>query len=137
MENPDNFVQRWLDTYTRGDLRAAMACYTHDVEFEDPIFGERIQGRDALESAFAGFFSSGVTRLRFIRFSGGGSGGACEWEWHANWGANRTFLGFDVSLRQFVVRGVSALVFRDGLICRQTDYWDARNALRQIGALPP
>ncbi len=128
-------LRRWLDTYTRGDLDAAMSHYTEDVVFEDPIFGERVEGRDGLREAFATFFFTGVTRLAFLRFRGGPTGGAVEWEWTAEWGDGRTFLGFDVSNRRFVVRGVSVLALRDGKISRQTDYWDARGALQQIGAL--
>ena len=129
------FVQTWLATYNRADLDGCMACYTDDVIFEDPIFGECVKGKTALREAFASFFFTGVTSLRFRDWSGGTEGGAVEWEWTANWGANRTFLGFDVSHKRFVTRGVTVLQFRDGKICRQTDYWDARNALRQIGAL--
>lgn len=130
------FVRAWLETYTRGDLDGAMACYDDDVSFEDPIFGERIEGRAALRAAFGQFFGSGVTRLAFLAWSGGEEGGAAEWEWTAQWGPGRSFLGFDCSNRRFVVRGMSALRFRGGLICRQVDLWDARGALRQLGALP-
>lgn len=131
----EKIVRRWLRTYTEGDLDGAMAHYAEETEFEDPIFGERVNGRDALRVAFAAFFFTGVTRLTFLRWTGGENGGAVEWEWTADWGPDRTFLGFDVSNKRFAVRGVSVLAFREGLITRQTDYWDARGALRQIGAL--
>lgn len=131
----ETFVRSWLDTYSRGDLEAAMACYTDDVEFEDPIFGERIAGRDRLRTAFASFFSSGVTKLTFDRWTGGTEGGAAEWTWTANWGPDRTFLGVDCSNRRFVTRGVSVLALRKGRISRQTDYWDARTPLRELGVL--
>lgn len=132
----EDFVRNWLDTYTRGDLDGAMACYCEDVVFEDPVFDERVIGRAALRSAFGQFFGSGVTRLEFVAWSGGADGGAVEWHWIATWGPGRTFLGVDCSNRRFVVRGMSALAFREGLICRQVDLWDARGALRQLGALP-
>ncbi len=131
----EDTVRRWLATYSDGDLEAAMRHYSDDVVFEDPIFEQRVEGRDALREAFATFFFTGVTRLAFLRWTGGESGGAVEWEWTANWGADRTFLGFDVSHRRFVVRGASILEFRQGLIARQVDLWDVRSALRQIGAL--
>jgi steroid delta-isomerase-like uncharacterized protein len=129
-------ARAWLDTYTRGDLDACMAFYADDAVFEDPIFGERVDGKAALRAAFAQFFFTGVTKLRFLRWNGGDQGGAVEWEWTADWGPDRTFLGFDASNRRFVVRGVSALGLRGGKIVRQTDYWDARGALTQLGVLP-
>lgn len=129
------FIRAWLDTYSRGDLDGAMACYTDDVEFEDPIFSERVTGRENLRAMFASFFSSGVTKLAFLRWSGDPSGGAAEWIWTATWGPERTFLGLDCSNRRFVTRGVSVLALRDGHICRQTDYWDARTPLRELGVL--
>ncbi len=132
----ETLARAWLDTYTRGDLDACMAFYADDAIFEDPIFGERVDGKAALRAAFAQFFFTGVTKLRFLRWSGGHQGGAAEWEWTADWGPGRTFLGFDASNRRFVVRGVSALDLRDGEIHRQADYWDARGALIQLGVLP-
>lgn len=132
----EHFVRTWLDTYTRGDLDGCMACYTDDVEFEDPIFGERASGKPALRDSFGTFFFTGVTSLRLMSWTGGPTGGAAEWEWTANWGPNRTFLGVDASNKRFVVRGVSVLILRDGKIAKQTDYWDARGALSQLGGLP-
>lgn len=131
-----SFIRAWLETYTRGDLDRAMACYTEDVVFEDPIFGERIVGHDNLRTNFAQFFFSGVTRLAFHRWTGDDTGGAVEWVWSATWGPDRSFLGVDCSNRRFTTRGVSVLALRDHRICRQTDYWDARNPLRELGALP-
>jgi steroid delta-isomerase-like uncharacterized protein len=129
------FVRRWLATYNEADLDGAMACYTDDVAFEDPIFDQRIEGKTALRAAFGQFFFTGVTRLRLLRWTGGAEGGAVEWEWTANWGPGRTFLGFDAGGKRFVVRGVTVLALRDERIHRQTDYWDARAALRQLGVL--
>lgn len=37
--------------------------------------------------------------------------------------------------KQFVVRGVTLPAFHDERIDRQTDYWDARAALRQLEGL--
>ena len=105
----EHFVRTWLDTYHRGDLDACMACYTEDTEFEDPIFDEQVSGKAALRAAFGTFFGTGVTALHFRDWSGGPQGGAVEWEWTANWGANRTFLGFDVSHKRFVTRGVTVV----------------------------
>lgn len=112
-----------------------MACYADDAVFEDPIFGDRVEGRQAIREAFSGFFFSGVTDLRFLDWDGGALGGAVQWEWTAKWGPDRTFLGYDASNKTFKIRGVTALKFRDGKIAHQTDYWDAYGALRQLGAL--
>lgn len=129
-------LRAWLGTYTEGDLETCMGFYAEDVVFEDPIFGERVAGKAALRHAFAQFFFTGVTKLRFLSWTGGVEGGAVQWEWTADWGPDRTFLGVDASNKRFVVRGASVLDLQAGLIIRQTDYWDARGALRQLGVLP-
>jgi len=131
----EKFVREWLATYGRGDLDACMACYADDAVFEDPLFGERADGKAAIDKAFRAFFFSGVTQLKFLEWVGGPTGGAVQWEWTANWGPDRTFLGFDAANKSFTVRGVTVLKLRDGKIIHQTDYWDARNALLQLGAL--
>jgi steroid delta-isomerase-like uncharacterized protein len=130
-----DFIRYWISTYGGGDLDACMACYADDVVFEDSIFGDRVEGKPAMREAFSAFILSDVTKLKFLGWDGGPEGGAALWEWTADWGPDRTFLGFDASNKSFTVRGISALTLRDGLIVRQTDFWDARNALRQLGAL--
>jgi ketosteroid isomerase-like protein len=52
----EQFVRGWLETYNTADLDGAMSRYTDDVEFEDPIFGERVSGKAALRTAFSQFF---------------------------------------------------------------------------------
>ena len=118
----EDFIRAWLDCYSRGDVAGALACYTDDVEFEDPIFGEHVQGREALRAQFESFFHSGVTRLAFRRWTGGATGGAVEWEWTADWGPGRTFLGYDVSERRFVVRDEGRLL--SGIIDRLVLLYD-------------
>ncbi len=130
----ENFVQDWLGTYSTGDLDGCMASYADDAVFEDPIFEERVEGKDAIRKAFSGFFFSGVTKLRFLDWDGAPDGGAVQWEWTAKWGPGRTFLGFDASNKAFTVRGTTVLKLRAGKIVHQTDYWNARDALSQIGA---
>jgi steroid delta-isomerase-like uncharacterized protein len=131
----EDFVCAWLSTYGRGDLDTCMACYADDAIFDDPIFDQRVIGKAAIQEAFAEFFFSGVTQLHFLEWNGGPDGGAVQWEWTANWGSGRTFLGFDASNKAFKVRGVTALKLRDLKIIHQTDYWDAYSALKQLGAL--
>jgi steroid delta-isomerase-like uncharacterized protein len=131
----EDLVRNWISTYNGGDLDAAMACYADDIVFEDPIFGERAEGKPALREAFSAFIFSGVTKLKFLDWDGGSDGGAAHWEWTADWGPDRLFLGFNASNKSFTVRGMSALRLRDGLITRQVDMWDARKALRQLGVL--
>jgi steroid delta-isomerase-like uncharacterized protein len=130
-----DFVCNWIGTYSGGDLDTCMACYADDIVFEDPIFGERVEGKPALRKAFNAFIFSGVTKLKYLDWQGGPEGGAAHWEWTANWGPDRLFLGFDASNKSFTVRGVSALGLRGSLIVRQTDFWDARSALQQLNVL--
>jgi uncharacterized protein (TIGR02246 family) len=45
-------AQKWIDAWNAGDMAGVAALYTEDADYED-VFGERHEGRAAIEQAFA------------------------------------------------------------------------------------
>ena len=86
----------------------------------------RVEGKTAPREFFSAFifpaslnsdFLNGMAGLMAVSLIGNGQQTGAE---------IACFLG---------LRGVSTLKLRDGLITRQTDFWDPRNALRRLGML--
>jgi ketosteroid isomerase-like protein len=122
-------ITRFYQAFQRLDAEAMAACYTDDVLFSDPAFGE-LRGRDAgdmwrMLTTRAKDFSLTFDNVRSDERSGG-----------AHWVATYLFS----QTGNTVVNDIQArFVFRDGKICEHHDRFDlwtwSRQALGLKGLL--
>ncbi len=122
-------ITEFYKAFQRLDAEAMSACYTEDVVFSDPAFGE-LRGRDAgdmwrMLTTRAKDFSLTFDNIRADERSGG-----------AHWVATYLFS----QTGNIVVNDIQArFVFRDGKICEHHDHFDlwrwARQALGTKGLL--
>ena len=122
-------ITRFYEAFQRLDAQGMAACYTDDVCFSDPVFGE-LQGKDARDmwrmlTSRAKDFS-----LTFDQVQAQGQHGS------AHWVATYVFSQTGAT----VVNDIQApFVFRDGKICEHHDHFDvwrwARQALGTKGLL--
>lgn len=122
-------ISEFYQAFQRLDAEAMSACYTEDVLFSDPAFGE-LRGRDAgdmwrMLASRAKDFSLTFDSVRADERSGG-----------AHWVATYLFS----QTGRTVVNDIQArFVFRDGKICEHHDHFDmwrwARQALGAKGLL--
>jgi len=122
-------ITRFYEAFSRLDAEAMAACYTDDVVFSDPVFGE-LKGQEAgdmwrMLTARAKAFSVRFDSVRADERSGG-----------AHWVATYLFS----QTGRTVVNDIHArFVFRDGKICEHRDHFDlwrwSRQALGAKGAL--
>ena len=122
-------ITRFYQAFQQLDAQAMAACYTDDVLFSDPVFGE-LRGRDASDmwrmlTSRAKDFS-----LTFDQVQADGQRGS------AHWVATYVFSQTGAT----VVNDIRArFVFRDGKICEHHDHFDmwrwARQALGTQGLL--
>jgi len=127
----EQWAREWCEAMSSGDTARALGFYADDVSFEDVPFGVAAQGEGFLP-VMDHFVGTGNNAFRFVRFTGGASGGAVECNWQARHADD--FLGVRAAGRTTEVRLVTILAFNDdGLITRHCDYWDARSVLAQIG----
>lgn len=122
-------ITRFYEAFSRLDAEAMSACYSDDVLFSDPVFGE-LRGREAgdmwrMLTSRAKEFSVKFDNVR----ADGRSGGA---HWVATYLFSQT--------GRTVVNGIQArFVFRDGKICEHHDSFDlwrwSRQALGAKGLL--
>jgi len=124
-----DLIYRFYDAFNRLDAEAMAACYTEDVLFSDPVFGE-LRGREAgdmwrMLTSKAQDFSVRFDQVRADERSGG-----------AHWVATYLFS----QTGRTVINDIQArFVFRDGKICEHHDHFDlwrwSRQALGAKGAL--
>ena len=122
-------ITRFYQAFRQLDAQAMAACYTDDVLFSDPVFGE-LRGRDASDmwrmlTSRAKDFS-----LTFDQVQADGQRGS------AHWVATYVFSQTGAT----VVNDIQArFVFRDGKICEHHDHFDlwrwSRQALGAKGVL--
>jgi len=124
-----DLIYRFYDAFNRLDAEAMAGCYTEDVLFSDPVFGE-LRGREAgdmwrMLTSKARDFSVRFDQVRADERSGG-----------AHWVATYLFS----QTGRTVINDIQArFVFRDGKICEHHDHFDlwrwSRQALGAKGAL--
>lgn len=127
-ENAD-LITRFYEAFNRLDAQAMAACYTDDVLFSDPVFGE-LRGRDAgdmwrMLTSRAKAFSLVFDQVHAEARTGS-----------AHWVATYLF----TQTGRTVINDIQArFVFRDGKICEHHDQFDlwrwSRQALGAKGAL--
>jgi ketosteroid isomerase-like protein len=128
-EQHSSLINRFYEAFNRLDAEAMAACYTEDVLFSDPVFGE-LRGRQAgdmwrMLTSRAKDFS-----LRFDNVRADERTGAAHWV--------ATYL-FSQTGRTVINDIQARFVFRDGRICEHHDHFDlwrwSRQALGAKGAL--
>ena len=117
----DALIHRFYEAFQRLDAEAMAACYTDDVVFSDPAFGE-LRGRDAgdmwrMLTTRAKDFSLTFDHVRSDETTGS-----------AHWVATYLFS----ATGNTVVNDIGArFVFRDGKICEHHDHFDLWRWSRQ------
>ncbi|WP_285423263.1 nuclear transport factor 2 family protein [Pseudomonas sp. efr-133-TYG-103a] len=122
-------ISRFYEAFNRLNAEAMAACYSDNVVFSDPVFGE-LRGRDAgdmwrMLTSRAKDFSLRYDTVRADERTGG-----------AHWVATYLFS----QTGRTVVNDIQArFVFRDGKICEHHDHFDlwrwSRQALGAKGTL--
>ena len=122
-------ITRFYEAFQRLDAEAMAACYTEDVVFSDPAFGE-LRGRDVgdmwrMLTTRAKRFS-----LTFDHVRSDDSTGSAHWVATYLFSATGNTVVNDIGAR---------FVFRDGRICEHHDHFDlwrwSRQALGLKGLL--
>ena len=122
-------ITRFYQAFQQLDAQAMAACYTDDVLFSDPVFGE-LRGRDAADMWCMLTSRAKDFSLAFDQVQADGQRGS------AHWVATYVFSQTGAT----VVNDIRArFVFRDGKICEHHDHFDlwrwSRQALGAKGVL--
>jgi steroid delta-isomerase-like uncharacterized protein len=130
------FAVLWLKAFRESPEKVA-ELYADDFLFEDLMLGQSITDKDDLRRAFAPYANAdpdngiGIHRFRIDGYIGSESSGHIRWTWSAI-GAS-TFLGVPTNGKVVGTSGQTIHVYQGGKITRESTYWDAASALRDLG----
>ena len=127
--------ERQADAWGAHDDQAVAACFARDAALRD-AGGETINGRDAI-AARAKMYMDAFPDMRFDIESIEVEGNRFAMEWKAYGTNTASLMDAPATGKSVVVEGCDVGVFGDdGLIQRETDYWNEASFLRQLGMLP-
>lgn len=130
----DRALSEWTSAWSSGDAAKLMPLFSDDVYYEDVTFAAVMKDKRALRdfaTTVFGSFSdlSFEPKSRFV--SADGTAGTIEWVWRGR--QTKDLPGLPATNKPFEVRGSTVVEFRNGLISRNSDYWDLATYLKQVG----
>ncbi|GAA3841482.1 hypothetical protein GCM10022226_74940 [Sphaerisporangium flaviroseum] len=137
--DPADVIDRWFELFNGHDSARWSECYAEDIVFEDVALQKTFKGREEMAEFMRVWVDACPDTLverGDIIIAGDRAAVA--------WNGKGTLLGHFSHLPETAVRGsridnrgLSIMEFAEnGLIRRQTDYYDVLNVLRQIGVIP-
>ena len=122
-------ITRFYEAFQRLDAEAMSACYTDDLLFSDPVFGE-LRGQNATDMWRMLTSRAKDFTLTFDQVQADAQRGSAHWVATYEFGQTGAIVINDIQAR---------FVFRDGKICEHHDHFDlwrwSRQALGAKGLL--
>ena len=137
-----NFAVKWLKAF-RESSEAVCALYDDNgFVFEDVMLDQHnIDNKPDLLRLFAPYANKdpengiGVHNFKIRSYIGDEHCGLIRWEWTPEHAA--VFLGLDVANKPFGTQGHTFHMYEDGLIKRESSWWDSAAVVRQVGPVDP
>jgi steroid delta-isomerase-like uncharacterized protein len=132
----DRIADRWEAGWGGGGRDDFALCCTVDIQYEDPLTGEPLEGVDALEG-HAQRLRAALPDMRVERVGARIAEGrnACL-PWRIV-GTQTGSLGDVPATNRFLtLHGLHYVELRDDLICRARGFFDLHDAATQLGLLP-
>ena len=137
-----NFAVKWLKAF-RESSEAVCALYDDDgFLFEDVMLDQHgIDNKPDLLRLFAPYANKdpengiGIHNFKIRSYIGDANSGLIRWEWSPEHAGQ--FLGLDVVNKPFGTQGHTFHQYKNGLITRESSWWDSAAVLRQVGPVSP
>ena len=130
----ERILDQWATAWSSNDTERLLPLFTDNVVYEDVTFGAVNQGKTALRdfaTATFGAFADLKFELKSRMVPAYGKSGAMEWVWRGR--QTKDFPGLPATNKPFEVRGATVVVFSDGKISHNSDYWDLATYMKQVG----
>jgi steroid delta-isomerase-like uncharacterized protein len=132
----EQHVRSYIEAIGRRDVEALGAHWSEDG-VEDLVPIGILRGREEIKDFFRGVFAAmpdaETTCLRVVAAE---TSAAVEWRMTGTFDGE-PFQGVDPTGKPIDVRGLDLIEIEDGLIVRNTAYYDNMAYARQVGLMPP
>ena len=136
LQDAGSLMRRAFEAIAAKDLDALRGAWHEDVE-EDFVALEPVRGKEAATAFFAEYFAAmpdmEFTVERVISVDENTAVG--EWSMRGTFNGG-PFQGIEPTGRELALRGIDVMEFEDGLLRRNTIYYDGLRFARQVGLLP-
>ena len=130
------WAKEGVGNWSPAGVDKVVAAYADDAVFHDMPTGHALKGKDNISKMWMGMkdnLDAGEHTFVVTGYTGGPEGGTIEWTWKIKHAAD--FLGVPAKGKETLVSGASLLIFKNGKIAEQHEYWDMATVLRQLGAI--
>jgi protease I len=127
----DKFIRSFFDAWNRHESEALKSMYHIDAVMEDPMLPEPVRGRAAILDYYRrSFAATPNAEHHLIRHSSADQCIFFEWDYIVD---GRALSGEPSRVATF---GSSIFTLRDGLVIRDTSYWDPRRFESEVRGGP-
>jgi steroid delta-isomerase-like uncharacterized protein len=132
----EQHVRSYLEAIGRRDVEALGAHWSEDG-VEDLVPIGILRGREEIKDFFRGVFAAMPNaETSCLRVVAAETSAAVEWRMTGTFDGE-PFQGVDPTGKPIDVRGLDLIEIEDGLIVRNTAYYDNMAYARQVGLMPP
>ena len=133
--NYDRTLEEWAAGWSTQDIERVISLCTDHCLYEDVPLGIVNNGKDELR-AFGQQVFNAFPDLEIHLTAHVAAADCAMLEWTMSGTHQADLLGMPATGKSFSVRGATALQLDDGLISRNSDYWDMATVLTQLGLMP-
>ena len=135
-KDPAELTQRALEAVAAKDLDTLRQAWHEDIEEDFVVLGP-VRGKDAASAFFAELFAAMPDMDFSIEkvMSADDNTAVGQWSLRGTFDG-APFQGIEPTGREIAMRGVDVMEFEDGLLRRNTIYYDGLSFARQVGLLP-
>jgi len=124
----------FIEACSAHDIEKAISLFTETCLYEEVARGRKFTNREGIAGYLNGTIS-GIpdTKFEIITIIANDSSAMVEWIWKGTNTVGWPSLGLPATNKYFELRGTSVMTIENGLIKRNTEYWDWNSFLKGIG----
>ncbi len=137
-----NFAVKWLKAFRESPESVCELYDDRGFTFDDVMLDQyHIDNKPDLLRLFAPYANKdtengiGLHNFKIRSYIGDEQCGLIRWDWNPEHAA--VFLGLDVAGKPFGTQGHTFHIYENGLIKRESSWWDAAAVMRQVGPVSP
>jgi len=117
------------------DINKLISLFSENCLYEEVATGRRYTGRDNI-AAYIRSTIDGIPDTKFttVNVLATDSLAVVEWIWTGTNSVGWADMGIPATNKSLKLRGLSIMEIENGLITRNSDYWDWKSFLKGIGA---
>lgn len=128
-------AKAFIESLNSHDVTKFTSLFADTCVYEEVASGRKYKNRDKItiyiESTLSGIPD---TKFETINIAANDSIAVVEWIWKGTNTVGWADMGIPATNKFFTLKGMSIMVIEDGLIRRNSDYWDWNSFIRGIGA---